>query len=151
MEQTHIILLAETKESPNLGRPLRAQALRVYGIRETGDLAFALLHDAEGEDREVEGDDAAADRLSLALAGASWAVAGVALGEQEPDASGMHDTLLHREALLVVAAGDLEDVALELVADAVGGHLLAHPAVDEDAELALIVDVDQLLRPVRRV
>ena len=29
----------------------------------------------------------------------------------------MHDTLLHREALLIVTARDLEDVALKLVAD----------------------------------
>jgi hypothetical protein len=57
----------------------------------------------------------------------------------------VHDTLLHRETLLVVASGDLEDVALELVADAVARDFVTHAAVHEDAELALIFDLDQLL------
>ena len=60
----------------------------------------------------------------------------------------MHDSLLHRESLLVVAAGDAEDVAFELVADAVAGDFGAHAAVHEDTELALIFDFDQLLRAI---
>lgn len=60
----------------------------------------------------------------------------------------MHNTLLHREALLVVSAGDSEDVTLELVANAVTRNLLAHAAVHEDAQLALIVDFDQFLRAI---
>jgi len=62
----------------------------------------------------------------------------------------MKDTLLHWETLLVVATSDLEDVAFELVADAVAGNLLAHFLFHEDAELALIVDFDQLLGAIRR-
>ena len=70
------------------------------------------------------------------------------VGQQQPHTSRVHDALLHREALLVVAAGDAEDVAFELVTDAVARDFGAHAAVHEDAEFALIFDFDQLLRAV---
>lgn len=114
-------------------------------VGEAGDVGVALLDDAQGKDRQVHADDAAADRLPLALAGATGAVAGVAVSEEEADTGWVHDTLLHREALLVVAAGDPEDVALELVADAVARNLVSHAALHEDAELALVFNLDQLL------
>ena len=63
----------------------------------------------------------------------------------------MHDTLLHGEPLLVVAARDAEDVAFEFVTDAVGGDFGTHAAVHENAEFALIFDFDELLRAVGRV
>ena len=45
-------------------------------------------------------------------------------------------TLLHGETLLVVPAGDAEDVALPLVAEGVTGDLLRDPLLVEDtAEL----------------
>ena len=72
----------------------------------------------------------------------------MAVCEEQTHTRRVHDTLLHREALLVVSAGDSEDVALELVANAVAGHFLAHAAVHEDAELALIFDLNQLLGAV---
>lgn len=112
-EKTHIIFLAEAEEAADLGSPLGTEALWVDGIGEAGDVVVALLDDAESEDGEVHGDDAATDALPLALAGAAGAVAGVALGKEEGDTSRVHDTLLHRETLLVVATGDAEDVALE--------------------------------------
>lgn len=95
-------------------------------IGQAGDVAVTLLDDAEGQDGQVHADDAATDRLSLALASAARAVAGVAVGEQEADTAGMHDTLLHGETLLVVSSGDAEDVALELVADRVASNFGAH-------------------------
>lgn len=63
----------------------------------------------------------------------------------------MHDSLLHGEALLVVAAGDAENVAFEFVADAVALDFGTHAAFHEDAEFALIFDFDELLRAVGRV
>ena len=60
----------------------------------------------------------------------------------------MHDALLHRESLLVVSTGDLEDVTFEFGAHTVGGDLCAHALVHEDAEFALIFDFDHLLRTV---
>lgn len=124
--KTYIVILGEAEEPANLGGALGAEALGVDDVGEAGDLVVTLLDDGEGEDGHVGADDAAVDRLALTLAGAAGAVAGVAVGEQEPDTAGVHDTLLHGEALLVVAAGDAEDVALELVADGVSGDLGAH-------------------------
>ncbi len=147
--QTHIVFLAETKEAADLGRALRAQSLRQHGIRDTWDIRLALLDDAQRKHGQVHAHDAAAHTLPLTLASAAGPVARVAVGEQQAHTRRVHDTLLHRETLLVVATGDLEDVALELVADAVAGDFLAHAAVHEDADLALIFDVDELLRAVR--
>ena len=65
--------------------------------------------------------------------------------EEESDTGWVHDTLLHRESLLVVATSDAEDVALEFVANGVTRYFLAHAALHEDAETALIFDLDQLL------
>ena len=114
-------------------------------VGKAGDIIVTLLDDAQSKDREVHADDAATDRLPLALASTTGAVAGVALTEEESHTGRMHNTLLHGEALLVVAASDSEDVALELVADAVARDFLTHAAVHKDAELALIFDLDQLL------
>jgi hypothetical protein len=79
---------------------------------------------------------------------AARAVARVSVGEEEAHTGRVHDTLLHGETLLVVAAGDLEDVALELVANGVARDFLTHAAVHEDAELALILNIDELLRAI---
>jgi hypothetical protein len=144
-EKTHIIFLAEAEEAADLGGTLGTEALGVDGVGDTWDVLVALLDDAESEDGEVHADDATANRLPLALTSAAGAVAGVAIGEEEADTGWVHDTLLHGETLLVVASGDPEDVALELVADAVAGDFVTHAAVHEDAELALIFDLDQLL------
>ena len=121
------------------------------GVGQARKVVLALLDDGESEDREVASDNAAANGLPLAFAGSSWSVAGVAVGEQQSNTRGMHHTLLHREALLVVAAGDSEDVALELIAQAVARDFGAHSTLHEDAKLAVIVDLDQFLGPVGRV
>lgn len=63
----------------------------------------------------------------------------------------MHDTLLHWETLFVVAAGDLEDVALEFGSDAVADDFLAHALFHEATESALIFDFDEFLSAVGRV
>jgi hypothetical protein len=144
-EKTHIIFLAETEEAADLGGTLGTETLGVDNVGKTGNVSVALLDDAQSKDGEVHADDATADRLPLALSGAAGAVAGVALTEKKAHTGWVHNTLLHRETLLVVAAGDAEDVALELVADRVSRNLLSHATLHEDAELALIFDLDQLL------
>jgi len=148
---TDIVFLAETEEAADLGRTLGTQALGVNGIRKTRNVFVTLLHNGQSKDRQVHSDDASANRLSLSLTSAAGTVAAVAIGEEEADTSWVHDTLLHREALLVVTAGDLEDVALEFVANTIAGDFVAHAAIHKDTELALIFDLDELLRPVGRV
>jgi hypothetical protein len=123
---TYIIILGEAEELADLGGTLGTQALGVDDIGQTGDVGLALLDDAEGQNGQVHGDDAATNRLALALTIAASTVARVAVGEQQTDTGWVDDTLLHRETLLVVASSDAEDVALELVANAVTGDLGAH-------------------------
>ena len=76
-----------------------------------------LLDDDEVEHAEVLGDNASADRLSPALAPspAVPAEAGVAWSHEQTHAARHQHALLHGEALLVLAAHDLEDVPLELL------------------------------------
>jgi len=123
---TYIVILAEAEEAADLGRTLGAEALGVDNVGQAGDILLSLLDNREGENREIRADDAATDGLALALTGATGAVARVALSEEETDTRRVHDTLLHGETLLVVASGDAEDVALELVTDGVTRNLGAH-------------------------
>lgn len=121
------------------------------GVGQAGDVGITLLDNGESEDRQIHADDAATDRLSLALTSAAGAVARVAVSEEEADTVGSKDTLLHGETLLVVSTSDAEDVALELVADRVTGNLSAHALLHEDGELARIVNLEELLAAVGRV
>lgn len=124
--ETYIVILGEAEELADLGGALGAETLGVDDVGQAGDVVVALLDNSEGQDGQVHADDAATDGLALALAGAAGAVAGVAVGEQQADTAGVQDTLLHGETLLVVATGDAEDVALELIADGVARDLSAH-------------------------
>ena len=142
---THVVFLAETKEPSDLRSPLWTQTLWVNGVGQAGQVLLSLLDNAKSEDGEVHTDDAATNRLPLALAGASWSETGMAVREQQSNASGMHDTLLHRKPLLVVTAGDFENVAFELVAQTITRYLLAHSSVHENAEFTIIVNLDQFL------
>jgi len=147
----NIILLPQVKKAPNLRRPLRAEPLRQHIVRQPGDLPFALLHDDQAEDGDVWADDAPADGLALALAVAAGAEAGVPFGEEEAHAVGEEDALFHGEALLVVPAGDAEEVAFPFVAEGVAGDFLGYFFVVEDADSSFVVDVEELLGPCRGV
>jgi len=48
----------------------------------------------------------------------------MAIGKEEADTMGNENTLFHRKALLVIAAGDTEDITLELVTDSLSRDLL---------------------------
>jgi hypothetical protein len=146
-----IVILGEAEELADLGGALGSETLGVDDVGETGDLALTLLDNGKSKDGEIHADDAATDGLSLALTGAAGAVAGVAVGEEEADTGRVHDTLLHGETLLVVASGDAEDVALELIANGIAGNLSTHALLHEDTELALILNLDELLAAIGRV
>lgn len=150
-ELANIIILGEAEELADLGGALWTKTLWVDSVGDTWDVLLALLDDGESEDGEVHGDNAAANGLTLALARAAWAVAGVAVGEEKADTGWVHNTLLHWETLLVVASGDLEDVALELISNGVTWDLSAHALLHEDAELALVLNLDHLLAAIGRV
>ena len=168
---TYIVFLGEAKELADLGGALGTETLRVDNIGQTWDIGFALLDDGESKDRKVHGDDAATDRFALALTSSARSIAGVAVGKEKSNTSGMHDALLHGETLLVVAAGDLEDVALEFVTNAVARNLCTHsvdssvafsksksspngpfvPLIHENTQLSLIINLNQLLAAIGRL
>lgn len=54
----------------------------------------------------------------------------MAVGEEEAHSCWVHDALFHGETLFVVAARDFEDVAFELVADAVAWDFGSHTPVE---------------------
>jgi hypothetical protein len=114
-------------------------------IGQTGNLIFTLLNNNKGQDSQIWSNNASTDGLPLAFTSASWTVARVAFGQQQTHTGWMHNTLLHRETLLVVATSDLEDVILKLRTNRVTGDFLSHSFVHKDTETAVIVDFDQLL------
>ena len=145
---THIIILPQPKELANLGSPLRSQPLRQHLIRQARNLLLPLLNHTQRQHRQVHRNNATPHALPLPLPGPSRPIAAVSRAQQEADARRVHDALLHGKALLVVAAGDFEDVAFELGGDAVAGDFLAHALVHEAAEFAVVFDFDELLGAV---
>lgn len=150
-DPTYIVLLAQAEELPDLGRPLGTETLRVGDISQAGNLSLTLLDDDQRQNSQVHSNNATPDGLSLPLTGPPGAVTRVASRQEKADTSRVHNTLLHGETLLVVSAGDLEDITSELGADTVAGDFLAHALLHEDAELALIFNLDELLGAVGRV
>jgi hypothetical protein len=59
----------------------------------------------------------------------------VTLAEKETDAAGGENSLLHGEALLVVASGDAENVTLPLLAEGKGVNLHTHTLLVEGTNL----------------
>lgn len=72
-----------------------------------------FLDNDQVQNTEIGIDDAAADRLALALASPAGTVAGVSLAKQQAHATVGQHTLLHGETLLVVASADAHHVSLE--------------------------------------
>lgn len=135
-----IVFLGEAEELADLGSTLGTETLWVNNVGDAGDLSVTLLDDRESQYGQIHRDDAATDGFTLALTSSAGSVAGVTIGEEKADTGWVHDSLLHWETLLVVATGNLEDVALELISNAVTRNLCAHSLVQEDAKLALLFD-----------
>jgi len=126
-----VVLLGKVEELADLVGTLGATAALTDDVGEALDLVVALLDDDGEDDGEVRGDDATTDGLAAALTSGLGAVARLAGLEEETDAAGSEDTLLHGETLLVVSTGDLEDVALPGIAEDVGLNLVGHALVHE--------------------
>jgi hypothetical protein len=112
----NIVILAQVEEPSNLSCPLGTESLGEHVFRKPRKGALALLHDDEGQHGDIRADDASSDGFALALTAAAGAVARVAVGEEEFHSVGEEDALLHGKPLLVITAGDTEDVALKFVA-----------------------------------
>merc|ERR1711934_310931 len=146
-----VIFLGQVKQLPDLAGALGTQPARDRVVGQSRDLSLSLLDDGHGEDGEVAVDDASADGLPLALSILARAVASGSLLQQQPHPAVGQDTLLHGEALLVVASSDSENVSLELITKGIGLDLLAHPLLIEGTHLQLIGNLDELLASRGRV
>jgi len=60
-ELADIVILGETEESTDLGGTLGSKTLWVYGVGNSWNILFTLLHNAESENRKVHGDNASTD------------------------------------------------------------------------------------------
>lgn len=146
-----IVFFAQVEELADLAGTLGTEAAGHGGVSETGQLGFSLLDNDQAQDGQVVSDDTATDALALTFTAAAGAVAGVTLGQEQADTLVQQDSLLHGETLLVVTAGDLEDVAFEFLAQGVGFDFLGDALVHEDAQLAFIGDFNELLATSGRV
>lgn len=75
------------------------------------DITF--LDDDQVKNAEIGINDAPADRLALALTSSAGTVARVALAEEQAHTAVGQNTLLHGEALLVVASADAHNITLQ--------------------------------------
>lgn len=96
-----------------------------------------FLHDDQVENAEIGVNNATADRLALALTSPTGTVAGVPLAEQQAHTAMGEYTLLHGEALLVVASADAHYITLkkkkrqEFVHSACNGGFITHNVSNE--------------------
>ena len=126
----HIILLRQSKEFANLAGSFGTKSFRLCHVGDSWEIGVSLLDDYNRKNREIGTNDAAAYRFAFTFTCTAGTVTGVAFGEEETDTSRMENTLdtlarakdsetyiLHGEALFVVAAGNLEDVAFEFISN----------------------------------
>lgn len=72
-----------------------------------------FLNNNAGKSRQICVNNTATNRLATALAVTTLAIARGALAEEQTDTSIGDHTLLHRKALLVISAGDSQNVTLK--------------------------------------
>jgi len=148
---SYIVLLVQVEELTDLVGSLGSKSSVDDGVGEASNLVVALSHNNGRDDAHVVVQDATSNGLSLSLATSATGVTAHAVLEQESNTSADEHTLLHAEALLVLATGDAEHVALELVAEAIGRYLVRDTLVEHVRHFVLIVDFDGLLLAGGRV
>jgi hypothetical protein len=119
-ELSDVVRLGQVEELSDLVGSLGSQSSRLDLVGQTGDILSSLLNDNEVHNRQIGSNDAPADSLSLAGTLSSGSEALHVLVEQQSNTSVSQDTLHHREALLVVASTNTNDVAGEFLAQRVG-------------------------------
>ena len=127
-----IVLLGQVEEAPDFGRTFGAKALGQNDVSEPGDIRVTLFDDDQTQDGNIRADDTSADGFAATFTSAAFAVARLAVTQQQLDTVREEDTLLHWETLLVVSAGDAENVALPFVAERVSWNFLCDFLVVKD-------------------
>jgi len=146
-----IILLVEVEELSDLVGSLGSQSSVDDGVGEAGNVVVTLSDDNGGKYGEIVAGDATSNGLSLSLSLSAAGVAGVAVLEEESNSMSDEDTLLHAETLFVLTSGDSKDVALEFLAERVGGDLVGDSLLVNVLDLLLIIDFKGLLLAGGRV
>uniref|UniRef100_A0A2M3YXH6 Putative 40s ribosomal protein s6 n=1 Tax=Anopheles braziliensis TaxID=58242 RepID=A0A2M3YXH6_9DIPT len=145
-----IVLLGQVVQLADVVGTLRSEPARYLRIGQPGNVLLSLAHNDQRQSGQVLVDDATAHRLALTLAGTARTIARVSLLQQQTNTGGRQHALLHRETLLVVATGNLHDVALPFIAQEVRNELGAHALLEEVTQLMVIRrDVEGLLSPRR--
>ena len=103
-ELADVVLLVETEEATDLGGTLGAETLGDNDVGEAGDVVLALLDDNNRKGLDVGADDAATNRLALALTGAAGAVAAVAVGKEETGTGGEENCRNYSMSMLSIVA-----------------------------------------------
>lgn len=135
-----ILLLVKSEGLDNVVSALHAESVGALDVGHTSDLAVTLLGNAEEDRANVGSDDAATDGLAGAFTNAGGLVAGTTLLEEDAGSAVHKDTLLHLETLLVVTAGNSEDVALECLTQDFTVNFLTHSSVKEGTDALFIVN-----------
>merc|ERR1719183_76522 len=137
----HVIeLLVEGEAVDNAVLPLETKSVGALNVGESGDVLLTLDDNAEGNDSKIGARDASTHGLPLALTGPAGPEGRSALPEENFGPSLDQNALFHGESLLVVSAGDAEDVALIVITHDVSVDFLAHSPVEEGTDVLLFVD-----------
>lgn len=150
---THVVVLGQVEKLTNVGRTLRSQPTRDGSIGEPLNWRVTILNDEQVEDGNLMRNNAASNALALALT-AAHAVASAArsvLGHEETDAVRGKHSLLHGEALLVLATHDAENVASVLLTEIITVDLHGEAHIVKVLKPLLIFDFNLLLRTRLRV
>jgi len=89
--------------------------------------------------------DAASNGLSLSLTASSDSVATVTITHENSGSASHENTLFHGESVLIVAAGNLEDISLELITEVVTSDLLSHSLSEELKQFFVVINGNGLL------
>jgi len=140
-----VLLFVEGEGLDDVVASLGAELVGALNVGDTSDLLVATLDNSKEDSGEVGVEDATTDGLSLAFTSAGGLVAGSTRSEQDTGSSVDEDSLLHLETLLVVTAGNSEDVALELFSHDIAFDLLTHSSVVEGTDVLFIVNFNLFL------
>jgi len=146
-----VLLFVKDEGLDDVVSALHAETVRSVDISDTLEVGVTLLDDSEEDGSKIGTADAATDGLSLALTNTAGNVTSATLLVEDAGSTVDKNTLLHLETLLVVTAGNSEDVALELVAHDLTIDLLTHSPVVEGTDVLFIVNFKLFLATSGRI
>ena len=144
LESLLVLILLNAVKFSNTSGSLGTKSSGLDLVSESGEFFITLLDDGEGEHSNIGADDAASDGSSLSFSFSLSAISFCSGFEEESDSVSREDSLLHGETVLVEAAVDSEDIALELLSKSIGFNFLAHTFLEKDSAFVVIIDFERL-------